>query len=256
MRAMYWIVALGFGLLTINADPVINWPGLTPQSYPVSIPDPQPFTLQNTPTGGPFEMSRNWAGYVNSEGTYESVQATWRVPTLVSDGSLAVWVGVGGAPQRSLLQAGTLTKKTAYGTKTILWIEGLPQPLKPIARNLPVGAPVHIAIAHVKGSDWAINLQAGNYRQVFHVQYHLEAKSAEWIVEDPLINNKFAHFPTFHAIELFYAQAKKGTGQTVTVKQSMPIDLRIHGTVDAAPVIVSNTTFAVSWPAFTSKGPQ
>ncbi|PSR36558.1 MAG: hypothetical protein C7B44_08350, partial [Sulfobacillus thermosulfidooxidans] len=242
--------AIGFGLLTINANPVISWPGLSPQSDPVSIPAPQPFSLQPPSQGEPLEMSRNWAGYVNSSATYTAVQATWRVPTLISNGSLAIWVGVGGAPQRRLLQAGTLTKKTAYGTKTILWIEGLPQPLKPIARNLPDGAPVHIAITHVKAARWNLTLQAGNYRQIFHVRYPLTAKSAEWIVEDPLINNKFAHFPTFHPIELFYAKAQTSTGVTVTAKQSMPIDLRIHGAIDAAPILVSNTTFAVSLPAF------
>ncbi len=248
MRPMYWIVAVGIGFLSINANPVITWPGLHPRSQSVSIPAPQPFSLQNGPGAGPLEISRNWAGYVTSHGVYQAVQASWRVPTLTTNGSLAIWVGVGGAPQRHLLQAGTLTKRTAYGTKTLLWIEGLPQPLKPIARNLPAGAPVHIAITEHHGSEWSIDLQAGNYRQSFQVHYPLQAKSAEWIIEDPLVNNAFAPFPKFHPIELFYAQAEHSSGQTVTIKQSIPIDLRIHGAIDAAPILVSPTTFAVSPP--------
>lgn len=250
MRPMYWIVAIGFGLLTINANPLDSWPGLPIHSHPVTLPLPEPFSVQSPPEG-PLEISRNWAGYVSNHGTYQSIEASWRIPKLTSPGSLAVWVGLGGAPQQRLLQAGTLTKDTATGTETILWIEGLPEPLKPIAQNLPSGEAVHVAIYHVKSQEWALDLQAGSYRQTYDVQYSLNPRSAEWIVEDPLINNQFATFPRFQNIELFYATAKTQQGQTVTVQQSTPIDLRIDGIIRAAPALINATTFAV-----TSTSPQ
>ena len=245
MRPMYWIVALGFGLLAINATPLGAWPGLPVRSHPVTLPLPQPFSIQS-PSRGPLEISRNWAGYVNNHGTFQSIQASWRVPKLASLGSLAIWVGLGGAPQQRLLQAGTLTKSTASGTKTILWIEGLPAPLKPISRNLTPGEAVHIAIHHVHSHEWALNLQAGSYRQTYNVQYPLTPHSAEWIVEDPLINNHFAVFPRFQDIEVFYATARNHNGQTETVAQSTPIDLRIGNVIHAAPALVNSSTFAVT----------
>jgi hypothetical protein len=250
MRPMYWIVAIGVGLLTIYSNPLGAWPGSAVHSHPVTLPLPQPFSLHQ-PAQGPLEISRNWAGYIsNNRGTYQSIQAGWRVPRLTSQGAVAIWVGLGGAPQQRLLQAGTLTKTTASGLRTTLWLEGLPEPLKPVAQNLSVGEAVHISIDHVKGREWAIDLEAGSYQQTYHVEYSLTPQSAEWIVEDPLINNRFAKFPQFHNIELFYAEAHDQLGQTITPSQSTPIDLRLRGLVEGNPTLINSTTFAVTSSSF------
>ncbi len=252
MRPMYWVVALGIGLLTIYSNPLGTWPGSAVHSHPVTLPLPQPFSIHQR-TQGPLEISRNWAGYLaDSQGTYESIQASWRVPHLRSPGAVAIWVGLGGAPQQRLLQAGTLTKTTAAGPRTTLWLEGLPEPLKPVAQNLPAGEAVHISIRRVNSEQWSLDLQAGSYSQTYHVHYPLNAHSAEWIVEDPLINNRFAKLPDFSNIELFYAQAHNQKGQTITPSEATPIDLRIKGVIRGNPTLINSTTFAVASSSRTS----
>ncbi len=246
MRPMYWLVALGIGLLTIYSNPLGAWPGSAVHSHPVTLPLPQPFSLHQ-PAQSPLEISRNWAGYLsNNQGTYQSIQAGWRVPRLRSRGAVAIWVGLGGAPQERLLQAGTLTKDTASGPRTTMWLEGLPEPLKPVLQNLATGEAVHIAINRVKADEWSLDLQAGSYRQTYNVHYPLTPHSAEWIVEDPLINNRFAKFPQFGNIELFYAQSRNQQGHIITPGESTPIDLRIGGVIEGNPTLIHSTTFAVA----------
>ena len=79
----------------------------------------------------PAAMSRNWAGYAATRGSYTAVSGTWTVPQFAASspaGVDAIWVGIGGADSPDLIQAGTQQQTSGAGrTQYSAWIETLPQ---------------------------------------------------------------------------------------------------------------------------------
>ena len=144
-RPKLWGGMLGLGILAATTLPAHATPSAT--AYAATLQGPQ--------------VSRNWAGYVVSGRPVTAVQAHWTVPEPSSRGMVAVWVGLGGDPQHRLLQAGTLTRQTPRGPHTQLWVEGLPQGMDPLLRDLTPGEPVSIDIAASQGMQWNLTIQAG-----------------------------------------------------------------------------------------------
>ncbi|HXQ95312.1 MAG TPA: G1 family glutamic endopeptidase, partial [Candidatus Acidoferrales bacterium] len=107
--------------------------------------------------------SSNWAGYAVANGPYRSVGGRWTVPQVaVSNGRgfSALWIGVDGFSNDSLIQAGTESDVYGGTTHYSAWWEILPAPAV-VIRGLSIRAGDHIAasIARVSAGRWRITIR-------------------------------------------------------------------------------------------------
>lgn len=196
----------------------------------------------STPT--PASNSRNWAGFAITGSPPRRISAHWTVPATTGRGSVAVWIGLGGDPQHRLLQTGTLARQTRKGVSTMLWIEGLPAPMVPIATGLRPGTPVSVTIQRVRGT---LTLAAGAFFWSRTLAYPLDPHSAEWIVEDPMMESlrpHFAKFGRFTPVAITHSTAVINN-QIVTPSSGIAIPMATHRRAWALPSLAA-TGFAVT----------
>lgn len=228
-RPKVWFGILGFGILAAVTMPAHATPSGTAYAA----------TLQGS------QVSRNWAGYVVSGRPVTAVQARWTVPAPSGRGMVAVWVGLGGDPQHRLLQAGTLTRQTKSGPHTQLWVEGLPQGMDPLLRDLTPGEPVGIDVSHRQGMQWTLTILAGTATKTYVIPYAIHPHTAEWIVEDPVIAARgFAHFAQFAPITFTQASATVG-GEPMGPAAGSAISLATPHRLLAIPQPASGSSFTV-----------
>lgn len=165
-------------------------------------------------------QSANWSGYavsttsspacVPASGvTYTSVSGTWTVPTVTGSGGglfgrgstySAVWTGIDGFTDSSLIQAGTEQDVTGGTAKYQAWWEILPAAETPITSiTVQPGDSITVTITKVSGSTWSISLtdngKSGHSAQPTFTttqSYSGSGTSAEWIVEAPEVNGRIA----------------------------------------------------------------
>ncbi len=145
----------------------------------------------------------NWAGYVvasdlqNPQRNVTSVNASWIVPqvnvTNVNVSFSAVWVGIGGFFDRSLIQVGSEQDSINGEAVYSLWYELLPRDAVTIdAINVSPGDNITASISLIDASLnlWSIYIADGS--QIFqgNVSYVSSQLSAEWIVERPAVNRR------------------------------------------------------------------
>lgn len=203
--------------------------------------------LMAASTPAPASNSRNWAGFAITGSSPQSISAQWTVPAMTGRGSVAVWIGLGGDPQHRLLQTGTLTRQTRKGASTTLWIEGLPAPMVPIATGLRPGTPVSVTIQRVRGPHWTLTLAAGAFFWSRTLAYPLDPHSAEWIVEDPMMESlrpHFAKFGRFTPVAFTHSTAVINN-QIVTPSSGIAIQMATHRRVWALPSLAA-TGFTVT----------
>jgi len=139
--------------------------------------------------------SSNWAGYAVANGPYRSVGGRWTVPQVaVSNGRgfSALWIGVDGFSNDSLIQAGTESDVYGGTTHYSAWWEILPAPAV-VIRGLSIRAGDHIAasIARVSAGRWRITIRdarSGTYTTTR--SYAGPGTSAEWIEEAPVVDDR------------------------------------------------------------------
>jgi Peptidase A4 family len=142
--------------------------------------------------GGLGWYSSNWAGYALSRGSYHSVTGQWTVPAVsaaAGTGFSALWIGVDGFSNSSLIQTGT--EADVYGGRThyAAWWEILPLPAVTI-RGLAVrpGDRITASIARVGSGRWRITIRdsrSGSYSTTR--SFGGPGASAEWIEEAPIV---------------------------------------------------------------------
>lgn len=142
--------------------------------------------------GGLGWYSSNWAGYALARGTYRSVSGQWTIPAVsaaAGSGFSALWIGVDGFGNASLIQTGT--EADVYGGRThySAWWEILPSPAVTI-RGLAVrpGDRITASIARVATGRWRITIRdsrSGGYSTTR--SYGGPGTSAEWIEEAPVV---------------------------------------------------------------------
>jgi hypothetical protein len=136
--------------------------------------------------------SPNWSGYRLGGGPFNAVAGTFNVPMLTpaaTETDLGVWVGIDGADNDSLIQAG-IAEQYDPTTNTVdghAWWEILPQPETPIDLPIHPGDQVTVTIGQVSGTLWQISVTDNTTGQNVTTQqtYTGQGDSAEWIVEAP-----------------------------------------------------------------------
>ncbi len=169
-----------------------------PAPAPTPAPEPPaPATIvPATPVpAGPASAlfgSPNWSGYSLEGGPFNAVTGTFNVPTLqpaATETDLSAWVGIDGAGNSSLIQAGIgehydPTTGTVYDRT---WWEILPQPETQVGLPVEPGDEVTVTIGQVSGTLWQISVTDDTTGQSFTTQqiYTGPGASAEWIAEAP-----------------------------------------------------------------------
>lgn len=144
----------------------------------------------------------NWSGYIETGGPFSSVMGEWTVPTVVSDGHVAAWVGIdGNGAGTPLIQTGTEQDDSGgflgigEGTSYYAWYELLPA--DPVTIPKPVSPGDQIIAFVLAGGDkppvpnqpttfWIyMNDVTKNWYWTKSVTYKTPLASAEWIVERP-----------------------------------------------------------------------
>jgi len=140
-------------------------------------------------------QSQNWSGYVATPGPYTAASGTFTVPSLSpgipGQDMLTEWVGIDGADNSSLIQAGVTEipdPGNPAGFDLYAWWEVLPAANQPIPTvTVSPGDEVSITIGQVSVTSWEIRLTDGTNGQSYtqDVSYTGPGTSAEWIVEAP-----------------------------------------------------------------------
>jgi Peptidase A4 family/Putative Ig domain len=144
----------------------------------------------------------NWSGYTIGGGPFSSIVGEWTVPTVVSDGDSATWVGIDGVGVNTpLIQTGTEQSDSGgflgigAGTTYYAWYELVPSP--PVTIPKPVSPGDHIVAFLLAGGDtppvpnkpstWWIymNNETKNWYWTKSVTYTGPLDTAEWIEERP-----------------------------------------------------------------------
>jgi hypothetical protein len=179
-------------------------------------------------------ISRNWSGYVATNGTFTSVTGTWVVPQVTSSGHStadATWIGIGGLNRNDLIQSGTqnLVSRTGQVT-TLAFIEMLPNAGQAIPVAIRSGDSITVSLTEHTASQWRIAFQDDTNGQIYTttVFYSSSFASAEWIEEAPSRGHKILPLDNFGAVQ-FSRGSTIEAGNQVNIAQS-----------NAQPIILMN----------------
>jgi hypothetical protein len=145
----------------------------------------------------------NWAGYIvasdlqNPQASVTSVSASWTVPTVTistQDKFSAVWIGIGGFFDSTLIQTGTEQDSIQGKSEYTAWLELLPQNAITIdSITVSPGDQINASIQLVDANtdQWSISIEdlTSNQQYTDSVFYSSSQLSAEWIVERPDISS-------------------------------------------------------------------
>jgi hypothetical protein len=194
--------ALASGVVSFTAPGTCvidaNQPGNA--TYSAAPQVQQSFTVSGTtppscPAPPSESDSANWSGYYATCGPYTSVTGTFTVPSVVgppTDAIVSEWVGIDGATNTDLIQAGVEEVYEVPGCPGLCiqpWWEILPAASTNITDvTVSAGDKVTVTIVKVSGTTWAITLTDDTNDETFSSSsftYSGPGASAEWIVEDP-----------------------------------------------------------------------
>jgi hypothetical protein len=197
VRLIYAVRAVGAGNRFAQRGVRITEVGARPEPTP---PEPPPLPLAPppvtpvVPTASPPDVveQTNWSGYSVLGGPFTAVTGTFNVPDLHPTPALAFtseWVGIDGAVNDSLIQAGVdeIYDPATRSTAREAWWEIIPAAATPIAMSVATGDQITVTIGQVSGTLWQISLTDDTSGRSFVLDqtYHGPGASAEWIVEAP-----------------------------------------------------------------------
>lgn len=159
-------------------------------------------------------FSLDWAGYVlvsdyqSPQSVITGVNGSWTVPSVsISQNSTlsyysALWIGIGGFYDRTLIQCGTEQDSVNGQAHYSAWFEVLPQYSRTIMNfNVSPKDKIVASITLVDSTRnlWLIDLNDTNTKQAFHmnINYRSSMLSAEWIVERPTFGNQLSNLANF-----------------------------------------------------------
>jgi hypothetical protein len=242
LLAAMWIIMLSFSFITI---------GLLTESF-------------LRPTAGSKLASSDWGGYVvvsdriNPSPVFLNISASWAVPSVKSsqtDTFSAVWIGIGGQLDNTLIQTGTeqdlIDGQPYYST----WYEMLPADSVPIdAINVSPGDEISasISLVDVTNNRWLVQITDLTNGQAFNQTfvYFSSRLSAEWIVERPTVNDSIAALASFGSATFRNAQtstdSKSGTIVDFPFSQVTMVDRGGNPLVDVSSVSYEGSSFTVN----------
>jgi hypothetical protein len=176
-----------------------------------------------------FTKATNWAGYVvatdlqTPQPNVTGVSGSWTVPsvnTSTADSFCAIWIGIGGQFDRTLIQCGTeqdsIGGQIVYGA----WYELLPRSAVTI-RSFVVspGDQMHatIQLVDVTLNEWLLNITDVTSGSTFqnNFTYASTQLSAEWIVERPTVNGVIGTLANFGNVTFTECKASFGSDSGV-----------------------------------------
>jgi hypothetical protein len=183
------IVAMVMGAAIAARGPAAHAAGPTPAAA-------RNLLLASTSHAG--WTSSNWSGYAigssrTPDGTYTSISATWKVPTVGKNSGTrysSQWIGIDGATNADLIQTGTEANyvhgKANYG----VWWEILPAQGTTIHEPVAPGETITASIVEDRSTNkWTITISNGTWTFTKVTGYSGKCQSAEWIVEAPLVGS-------------------------------------------------------------------
>jgi hypothetical protein len=213
--------------------------------------------------------SSDWAGYVVSsdfqspQPIVTGVNASWRIPRIKNSSEntySAMWVGIGGFFDDTLIQAGsTQAYVNNYEIYTV-WYELLPAEAITIAFfRIRPGDEMAVAIQLVNSTSnlWSIDIydrtSGGRFTETF--TYASSQLSAEWIVERPEINGQTSILADFGNVTFLGSHAML-LNQTHTIRgyPFNAVSMATHKSVlaTASPLSDNGATFTVKYIARSS----
>jgi hypothetical protein len=149
----------------------------------------------------------NWAGYIvasdlqNPQASVTGVSASWTVPTVTisaQDTFSAVWIGIGGYFDDTLIQTGTEQDSIQGQSEYSAWLELVPRNSITIDRiTVSPGDQINASIQLVDANTdkWSIYIKdlTKNQEYMSSFFYPSSQLSAEWTVERPEITSRRSH---------------------------------------------------------------
>ncbi len=204
-------------------------------------------TISATPD---ISNDSNWAGYIvasdlqNPQATVTSVTASWTVPRVVTslqDEFSAIWIGIGGFFDQTLIQTGTEQDSIQGQAEYSVWYELLPQNSVTIDTiSVSPGDQISASIQLVNSNtnEWMIDIKDTTTNQEYNNNFFYSASklSAEWIVERPVISSRrsqgtLANLANIGNVALTNCQANIG-GKSGTISSFPAAESVMYGTVD------------------------
>lgn len=144
--------------------------------------------------------SGNWSGYAVEGGPFGEATGSFFVPSAIASGcgeELDQWVGIDGAHDQDLIQAGIGESSTDPSTgqcrRGRLWLDAwwevLPGASRPVPMAVHAGDLMYIAISAQARPRWEIGIKDQTTGQAFSISvpYAGPATSAEWVIEAPTV---------------------------------------------------------------------
>ncbi|HKS98971.1 MAG TPA: G1 family glutamic endopeptidase [Rugosimonospora sp.] len=168
--------------------------------------------------------SNCWSGYVQQAGGYNTISASWTVPTAnpatVNSNSFT-WIGIDGWNSANLIQTGTAqtwnasTNSASYHA----WWEILPASETPVF-NVSPGDAITASISRVSGTQWSILLQDHTNGQTISTTqtYTGPGASAEFIHEAPTQGGNVVPLTPFSTFS-FYDARVNGNSPALNANQ-------------------------------------
>jgi hypothetical protein len=166
-------------------------------------------------------VARNWAGYIaasdltNPQPVVNGVSGSWTVPSVTDvgiDAFSAVWVGVGGQFDHTLIQVGTEQDFVNGSPDYSAWYEMLPADSITIdSIQVSPGDQINASVILVDANDgvWTVSLADLTTGQSFQQNFTYDSSqlSAEWIIERPEVNGALAELANFNNMTFTNCQA-------------------------------------------------
>jgi hypothetical protein len=225
------------------------------QRYPAS-----PLAVQPTQS----LTSSDWSGYSvstnlkNPQASVTGVSATWTVPAVaasVGASYSAVWVGIGGQYDQSLIQVGTQQDSVFGSANYSAWYELLPDYPVYLGLNISPGDTIRAEIALVSSATdtWSISISDTSTGQTFqtNVVYSSSMLSAEWVVERPLVRSRSGPLADFGSVTITNCSAtvsnKRGSITGFPSSKFSMINRMNNDLVSVSPIVPNGGSFTVTF---------
>ena len=216
--------------------------------------------------------SHNWAGYIDTGGTFSAVSGSWTVPTLrcpnLASSAAVQWVGIDGYTSSTVEQDGTSASCVGTTPSYNAWYEmygdasvngGFQVTLSSSLYPVLPGDTINAAVT-LTGSEWTLSLSDATSGWVFSKTIASPtpapaANSAEWIVESPdvcnttCVESPLADFGTVTFTNASATSSLTGTG-SIDVAPVTAMEATDHsGIVMMTPGLLnsSGTSFTDTW---------
>jgi hypothetical protein len=179
------------------------------------------FANSNQPNKPTSLRVSQWSGYMVAPDVQDQsplvtgVNASWRVPEVKPSENntfSGVWVGIGGYGEDTLIQTGTEQECIDGKVTYYSWYELLPAHLVRISDFKVRPSDVimaSISLASQNSNTWLIEIndvtRGGYFKKT--VVYNSSMRSAEWIVERPLVNGGISTLANFGNVTFTECQA-------------------------------------------------